>query len=814
MIGFYLYLLKAILSLGIVYGIYVLCLQKLTFFQWNRWYLLLYSFLAFIVPFMNINKVASVQYNNSTNSIIQQIPSIYQWVPTNSSSFSETNTVHQTTANWTYEQLVLTGMILISLLLVIRLAISILSILKITHGAELLGYVNHCKIIRVPKPLSPFSFSNTIVIGNQTYASDELEKILSHEMIHTRQRHSVDIIFAEILIVLAWWNPFSWLVRKSIRQNLEFIADREVIKQGVDVHPYQMLLLKTMQNPALRITNAFSFSHIKKRIMMMNIKPSHRLQLARFLLIAPAFFVLILLFRSPITNAQESASELNLSTSQLENSEIFAEINKDAEGIVNSDTVYFGGVVIHEETGKPVTKFRISISLNDKILTTLITDQSGKYFYAAPIPQTGKFSAFSWKFVNTEFAPGESGFSIIDSVTQPEFYVNLVAPKKTKRRSVSEPVQISHDQIREWDYSSIAILNNITEKSKSIFDKHKELLAMEKDFLSKIDTLNKTFILYNGWLYWKRMENESWSRLEKPENVMLKLADDTVTYDDVNNWFANHKRSIVSQTPAYKNKGSLLSLEFYKDPFSLPKPPKKLLVGGNYQPTTITGFREEFSEEDAVFINGFRAYRNSQLTRYSDLLSGNENAKTIYKLTGALAAHYSEKASVVWWIETKEVDKVFNRPDFESTKKQPNLTLFQNGTIMPCNYGQPDGVTVTPELTDITVIFSQPEPVNSLTSGKVVSVFELSELKFVLIKHSNGDYITYGNLRNVRVKKGDMVSNGTVLGLPKINQQGGFSITLQYDTPEGAIGCKNCVEAIQKLAADDRQIVKAEVLDK
>ncbi len=668
MTGFYLYLLKAILSLGMVYGIYILCLQKLTFFQWNRWYLLLYSFIAFLVPFININKVASVPYSISPKSVLQQIPSIYQWVPINSNSLPENNTVYQTTTSWTYEYIVLTCMILVSILLMIRLAISILSLLKITRSAELLGYVNQCKIIRVPKPLSPFSFSNTIVIGNQTYATDEFEKILTHEMIHTRQRHSVDMVFAELLIVFAWWNPFSWLIRKSIRQNLEFIADREVIKQGVDINPYQVLLLKTMQNPALRITNAFSFSHIKKRIMMMNIKPSHRLQLARFLLIAPAFTLLVLLFRSPITNAQETASASKISTSQLKNSEIFAEINKDAEGIVQSDTVYFGGVVIHEETGKPVSKFPINISLNNKSLTTVFTDQSGKYFYAAPIPQTGKLSSFSWKLLHTEFAPGESGFSIIDSVTQPEFYVNLVAPKKTKRRSVSEPVQISHDQIREWEYSSITILNNITEKSKPIFDKHKGLLAMEKDFLSKMDTLNKTFVLYNGWLYWKRMENESWSRLEKPENVILKLADDTVTYDDVNNWFANHKRSIVSQTPAYKNKGSLLSLEFYKEPFSLPKPPKTLLVGGNYQPTTITSFRNEFSEEDAVFINGFRAYRNSQLTRYSDLLSGNENAQTIYKLTGALAAHYSENASTVWWIETKEADKVFNRPAFAENK--------------------------------------------------------------------------------------------------------------------------------------------------
>jgi beta-lactamase regulating signal transducer with metallopeptidase domain len=81
------------------------------------------------------------------------------------------------------------------------------------------------------------------------------------------------LFFAEILIVLAWWNPFSWLIRKSIRQNLEFIADREVIKQGADIKPYQMLLLKTMQVPALSITNAFSVSHLKKRIKMMNVKP-------------------------------------------------------------------------------------------------------------------------------------------------------------------------------------------------------------------------------------------------------------------------------------------------------------------------------------------------------------------------------------------------------------------------------------------------------------------------------------------------------------------------------------------------------------
>jgi hypothetical protein len=813
MTGFYLFLLKATLSLGMVYGIYILCLRKLTFFQWNRWYLLLYSLMAFILPCIDINGIGSLQQITAPSAFLEQVPSVYHWVTPNITPLPQTQTLQQTNFNWSDENLLLSCMLFVSLLLFIRMGIALMSVYNITRNAEFVGYMNQCKILRVQKPISPFSFTNTIVLGNQAYEPDELEKILTHEMIHTRQRHSIDIIFSEILIILAWWNPFSWLIQKSIRQNLEFIADREVIKHGVDVHPYQMLLLKTMQNPSLRITNAFSFSHLKKRIMMMNVKPSHRMQLARFLLIAPAFILMLLLFRSPFSNAQQTASEVKKTKSNLDQSEIFAEINKEWEGnVVQSDTLYFGGLVIDEETGKPLPKFPINISLNSKTITTLHTDQNGKYFFAAPIPQNGNMSSFSWKLLQTEFAPGDGGCSIKDSATQPEFYVHLVAQKKSKRRSVSEPIEITYAQIREWKNSSVAILNSMAEKSASIFANYKELLAMEKEFISKNDTSNKTFILYNGWLYWKKMKNEPWSRLEKPENLILKLAEDTVTYEDINNWFATHERFIVIKTPAYKNKGSLSVLEFYTEPFMLPKPPISFLENGDYQAKSLANFKEELSDNNAVFVDGFRAYRNGQHINYTDFFYGNKNGIIIYKLTGDLAAYYSEKASVVWWIETKEAAKISNRPDFESAKKLTTLSLFQNGTIMPCNYGLPDRVTVSPELLPITVVFTQQEPVYSLTSGKVVAVFEISKTQLTIVKHSNGNYITYGNLQNVKVKKGDMVSNNTELGLPKINEKGAFSITLQYDTPEGAIGCKNCIDALKKVIADDQQFVKNDQL--
>lgn len=787
MTGFYLYLLKAILSLGLVYGIYILCLRKLTFFQWNRWYLLLYSFISFIVPFIDISDLAAIQQNPSPASLLEQVPGISHWVSPDVYLFQQISPLQHTLSTGSNGNVIITSMILVSILLLIRFGISIFSLHKIIKGAELFGYVGHCKIIRVLKPLSPFSFTNTIVIGNQNYSSDELEKILTHEMIHTRQRHSIDLFFAEILIVLAWWNPFSWLIRKSIRQNLEFIADREVIKQGADIKPYQMLLLKTMQNPALSITNAFSVSHLKKRIKMMNVKPSQRLELARFLLIAPAFVLLTLLFRSPTINAQlpDSMQKRILPLSNDLETLIPASKNNQEGYSEKSDTLYFGGVVIHVETGKPVPKFPISISLNDEILTTLLTDQNGRYFYGVPIPQTGLISSFSWKLLNKEFAAGEAGISIIDSAAQPELYVNLVSPKKSGRSSVSEPVQISLEQIKEWKNNSITILKSIEKKSRTVFDQHKVMLAMEKDFLNKVDTANKTFVLFNGWLYWKRMENLPWRILEKPENLILKLAEDTVTYEEVNNWFASHNRFPVLETQANKNKGSKKSIEFYTEAFSLPKPSNALLANGTYQAISLNNWQEEYSKDDAIFLNGFRTYSKGQLMNYN-LLTDTDNGKVkkIYRFTGALAAHYSEKALVVWWIETKDSSSVFNRPEFSDKrivetkinrqKSNGRTTLTANNLHGTFVKGEnvhtlqaDDGIVIkTPELSEEYLLAKQKwYPISSIISdskgvhlpdGKTMKI---TKLKVYNPKDGEKKFGSKGKFGVLEVIEGNLINN-------------------------------------------------------
>jgi beta-lactamase regulating signal transducer with metallopeptidase domain len=96
---------------------------------------------------------------------------------------------------------------------------------------------------------------------------------------------------AEMLCILNWYNPFAWFIRHNIRQNLEFIADDNVVRSGMDIKAYQYHLLKVVGIPQYRIANQFNFSSLKKRIMMMNRAKTAKIHLVKFLFILPLIAV-------------------------------------------------------------------------------------------------------------------------------------------------------------------------------------------------------------------------------------------------------------------------------------------------------------------------------------------------------------------------------------------------------------------------------------------------------------------------------------------------------------------------------------------
>ncbi|MEO6612928.1 MAG: M56 family metallopeptidase [Chitinophagaceae bacterium] len=289
----FVYILKLSVSLSLVFLFYHFVLRKLTFYNWNRWYLLGYTLLSFFIPFIDISRVLQQQQWSGT-SIVQWVPIIQQQLV----SRTESNTGPAFTA-WD-----LTGLLLVAgmLLMLFRLLLQLVSFYRMTRNASPLAIGqlpgSGMRLYQVEENIIPFSFGNSIFINHRLHTTDELREIVWHEFIHVKQRHSIDIICGELLCLLNWYNPFAWLLRRSIRQNLEFIADNKVLENGISRKEYQYLLLKVIGNNHFSIAPKFNFSSLKKRIAMMNKMKSAGVHLVKFLFILPFVAVLLVAFRN------------------------------------------------------------------------------------------------------------------------------------------------------------------------------------------------------------------------------------------------------------------------------------------------------------------------------------------------------------------------------------------------------------------------------------------------------------------------------------------------------------------------------------
>src|SRR5689334_21816978 len=72
---FFAYLIKFSISLAAVYLFYRFVLRKLTFYSWNRWYLLGYTFLSFFIAAINITPLLQ-QNQLADNNTIKWVPAL------------------------------------------------------------------------------------------------------------------------------------------------------------------------------------------------------------------------------------------------------------------------------------------------------------------------------------------------------------------------------------------------------------------------------------------------------------------------------------------------------------------------------------------------------------------------------------------------------------------------------------------------------------------------------------------------------------------------------------------------------------------
>jgi hypothetical protein len=187
------------------------------------------------------------------------------------------------------------------------------------------------RIVEMKGDKAPCSFGSNIFINPEKYDWDTYNQILLHEKIHIHERHSLDILIAELVLIFQWFNPFAWIYRREIESNLEFLTDDQLMqKEKVDKQSYQLSLMKvSAPHFPLSLTTNYNQSILKKRIAMMNIKRSNLHTAWKYFFLLPVFAFLACLLNEPIVYGQTNEKE-NLKNER--NAEKISERGMQKEG--------------------------------------------------------------------------------------------------------------------------------------------------------------------------------------------------------------------------------------------------------------------------------------------------------------------------------------------------------------------------------------------------------------------------------------------------------------------------------------------------
>ncbi len=274
------YLLKSGISMALFYLIYRLLLRKETFFRINRLFLLLAMPVSLLIPAIHLQ---SPFLSRSMDVTGYSVETVYE------------GTGYRTDITDYLLYVYIGGAVLLLVIFMLRLG-HLAKLVKKYGITEKNGH----KFVFTDNGISDFTFFNLIFLDTSKLDQNDLEQIISHEIVHIRQYHTIDILLTELYSIVQWFNPFVWPYKRAIKETHEFLADEAVIAQGCDRAGYQTLIFERFVGVRIfSLANNFHQSQIRRRIAMMQKKQSGRWSRLRVLLILPVFSILILAFARP-----------------------------------------------------------------------------------------------------------------------------------------------------------------------------------------------------------------------------------------------------------------------------------------------------------------------------------------------------------------------------------------------------------------------------------------------------------------------------------------------------------------------------------
>lgn len=267
------YIIQSSVSLTIFYVFYELLFKREAYFGFNRFYLLFSIFVSLLLPLMGFNAWQLFSANNGDSPITAPVYSLVEYTLGEVIVYGGGEEVADPTG-------MNGGMTFFEIVMLIYLAGVVFAASRFGFRLyQLSRFLGKSKVSTqsglrfvFTEPGTPvFSFLNYVFIDRELFENNgEAEKIVEHEKIHIRQKHSIDLIVAEIITIVQWFNPLAYLLKKSLKENHEFIADNDVIAAYPDIMAYSRLLIENSSIVKANIlTHNFSYSLLKRRLFMI-----------------------------------------------------------------------------------------------------------------------------------------------------------------------------------------------------------------------------------------------------------------------------------------------------------------------------------------------------------------------------------------------------------------------------------------------------------------------------------------------------------------------------------------------------------------
>lgn len=293
------YLLKSGLLLAVFYIVYKILLENEKMFHFNRIYLLASIVFSLTIP-LQLFSLGSVFSNGNQKIQLNQIMIVTSKAVLDKINYSQI---------LIYFLAVVYGVV--TTILVVRFIRNLFSFYFRMKKSKV-EIVKGEKVVLTKEKVLPHSFWNIIFINQEDFENDMIpEELIVHEKAHLKQKHTVDILFVEVLKIVFWFNPLYLLYEKAIKLNHEFLADEAVNKKFGEVRNYQNLLLNFVSHKnTLPLASNLNYLITKKRLLMMAKKKSPIRMILKVGSVTTVYVLLLFVFNTEVI-AQSSINAKN-----------------------------------------------------------------------------------------------------------------------------------------------------------------------------------------------------------------------------------------------------------------------------------------------------------------------------------------------------------------------------------------------------------------------------------------------------------------------------------------------------------------------